>query len=298
MMERVFIPTLSDSDKDCAILSGIAQRIHRLKSCHIIFDFTNCKSLMQNAVAVLGGLAKLAEKFDNRVEFGWDTLTMKARQTLERSGFMAFFGQPTGTGTKTMIPFRHDPPGVLAEDDIVHYLLESWIGVGRVHLSDPLRDAIVGKMFEIYVNAFDHSHSPVGVFTAGQYYPKKKVLKLSTVDFGVGIPDNVRARGLKDREKSGAETMKWAFKRGNSTRPGRNNLARGLGLDLLREFVKINKGELKIFSHDGQAVVNQLQSFTTRPVEDIFPGTLVNITFSCDKLFYRLTSEATQQPLF
>lgn len=295
-MQLVHIPTLTDSDRDCEILFGIARRIRAMEGEDIVFDFSNCTSMMQNTVAVLGGLSKLAEHFSNEVEFAWATLVPKVRRTLETSGLMTFLGQETVTQSRTAVPFRHDQ--TLVEDNLVHYLYDSWIGAGRVRLSDPLKDAIIGKVLEIYVNAFDHSHSPVGVFTAGHYYPRKKVLKLSTVDFGVGIPDNVRALGFKDWKKSGAETMQWAFTRGNSTRPERKNLARGLGLDLLREFVRINKGELKIFSHDGQAVISQLENFRSRAPQDVFPGTLVNITFSCDKIFYRLASERPDRPLF
>jgi hypothetical protein len=295
-MQLINIPTLTDSDSDCEILFGIARRVRSLKGKDVVFDFSNCMSIMQNTVAVLGGLTKLAQHFGNDVEFAWATLVPKVREALEISGLMTFLGQETTTMSRTAVPFRHNES--LVEDDLVHYLYNSWIGAGRVLLSDPLKDAIIGKVLEIYVNAFDHSHSPVGVFTAGQYYRPKKVLKLSTVDFGVGIPDNVRALGFKDWKKSGAETMRWAFTRGNSTRPERKNLARGLGLDLLREFVKINKGELKIFSHDGQAVIDQLENFRSRDPKQVFPGTLVNITFSCDKIFYRLASEKPDRPLF
>jgi signal transduction histidine kinase len=155
---------------------------------------------------------------------------------------------------------------------------------------------LVGKACEIYVNAFDHSHSPVGVFTSGQHYPRRKQLKLCVVDFGVGIPDTVRSY-LKEPEKTGAESMQWAFQKGNSSKKRQGpNIARGLGLDLLREFVKANCGTLEIFSHDGEALINRLQSFTSRSAG--FPGTLVNITFSCDESFYRLASEATGKPLF
>ena len=174
-------------------------------------------------------------------------------------------------------------------------------------MSDGLRSAIVGKACEIYVNAFDHGHSPVGVFTSGQHYPRRKQLKLCVADFGIGIPDNVRGY-LKDSTKTGAETMQWAFQRGNTTKlrvgstpeaaPSKPEMivARGLGLDLLREFVALNNGRLEIFSHDGEAVVDRTQSFTSRST--IFPGTLVNITFSCDESFYLLASEASGKPLF
>ena len=37
------------------------------------------------------------------------------------------------------------------------------------------------------MNAFDHGHSPVGVFTSGQHYPKRKQLKLCRPDANQSI---------------------------------------------------------------------------------------------------------------
>jgi hypothetical protein len=247
---------------------------------------------MQNAVSVLGGLAKVAERHGSKMHFAWDTLSPEVKRELARNGMMEFFGQPALKASKAAVPFRHDE--VLGEDDLVNYLYNSWIGKGRVNLSEALKSAIVGKACEIYVNAFDHGHSPVGVFTSGQYYAKRKLLKLCVADFGIGIPDNVRAH-LNDPKKTGAESMQWAFQRGNSTKKT-EGIARGLGLDILRDFVKINSGTLEIFSHDGQAIINKVQSFTSR--SRIFPGTLVNITFSCDESFYRFVSETSGTQLF
>ncbi len=95
---------------------------------------------------------------------------------------------------------------------------------------------------------------------------------------------------------TGAEAMQWAFQKGNSTLGKPEGIARGLGLDLLRDFVKVNNGTLQIFSHDGEAMITDTQNFTSRT--SIFPGTLANITFSCDESFYRFASEASGKPLF
>ena len=291
-MELVHIPTLTDSRADFEILFGIARRVHGFYEKDIVLDFSNCTFLMQNAISVIGGLAKLAENHGNELEFAWSTVRPTVARNLARNGLMEFLGKPALKVSRTAVPFRHDAG--LVEDELVSYLYDSWIGKGRVHLSEALKGAIVGKACEIYVNAFDHGHSPVGVFTSGQHYPKRNLLKLCVVDFGVGIPDNVRGH-LKDPKKSGAESMEWAFRRGNSTKKT-EGIARGLGLDILREFVKINNGILEVYSHDGQAIVDDSQNFTSRSA--IFPGTLVNITFSCDESFYRLASETTGKPLF
>jgi hypothetical protein len=291
-MELVHIPTLTDSRDDFEILFGIARRVSVFYEKDIILDFSNCESLMQNAVSVIGGLVKLAENHGNQIDIAWPTVRKSVARDLARNGLMQFLGKPAAKIRTTAVPFRHDIR--LVEDDLVSYLYDSWIGTGRVNLSDALKGAIVGKACEIYINAFDHGHSPVGVFTSGEHYSAKKLLKLCVVDFGIGIPDNVRGH-LKDPKKSGAESMQWAFKKGNSTKKN-ERIARGLGLDILREFVKVNNGIMEIYSHDGQAIIDRAENFSSRAA--IFPGTLVNITVSCDESFYRFASEATGKPLF
>jgi hypothetical protein len=89
--------------------------------------------------------------------------------------------------------------------------------------------------------------------------------------------------------------LKWAFQPGTTTNP--NGVGRGLGLDLLKEFVKINKGRFEVFSHDGYVLIDETQeAYWNR--QTFFEGTLVNITLRCDESYYRLASEAVDEPLF
>lgn len=63
------------------------------------------------------------------------------------------------------------------------------------------------------------------------------------------------------------------------------------------DFVKINKGRLEIFSHEGYALISETQeAFMNR--DSFFEGTLVNITLQCDESFYRLSSEVIDEPIF
>jgi signal transduction histidine kinase len=183
---------------------------------------------------------------------------------------------------------------VADEDGIIRYLYQNWIGGGHVHLSALLTDHIVAKTWEIYANAFDHANSPVGIFSCGQYYPHSHLLKLTVVDFGVGIPNRVRKH--LGRRMNAAEALQWAFERGNSTKADEEGIARGMGLDLLREFVRLNQGKLEVFSYDGYARIDRMQNFGAR--HPSFLGTVVNITFSCDESYYRLASEPVNAPLF
>jgi hypothetical protein len=151
-------------------------------------------------------------------------------------------------------------------------------------------------MAEIYLNAFDHGQSPIGVFSCGQHFPKNHELNLTIVDFGVGIPSNVRlfkAGSIEPEELSAAKCMEWAFQRGTSTKPG----GRGIGLDLIQDFVRLNKGRLEMFSHEGYVVIEDGKiSFAER--KSFFEGTLVNISLRCDESYYCLASELNNEPLF
>jgi len=264
----------------------------------IEFDFTGCRFLKQNAVAFLGGLARLAEYRGSSVGFDWDTLEEAVAANLAQNGFMEAFGGPRSSWPGNSIPFRHD----LDQDphDFADYLTRLWLGRGWVNVSPSLANRIVGNMAEIYLNAFEHGQSQVGVFVCGQHFPKNKRLNLTIVDFGVGIPSNVRlfkSQEFRPQQLTASKCMEWAFQDGTSTKQGASDEPRGLGLDLLQNFVKINRGWLEMFSHEGYVKIADGQiSFAERA--KFFEGTLVNISLKCDESYYCLASEIDHEPLF
>ena len=165
-------------------------------------------------------------------------------------------------------------------NDIMDYLTYNWIGKGWVQVSPRLRDAIVGRMWEIYNNAFEHSGTQIGVFSCGQYFKGYSDLVLSVVDFGQGIPANVRGffrqhAGEDQVSKlSGASCLKWAFQAGNTTKIGE---PAGSGLDLLKDFIRVNQGKLEVYSNDGYALINkERERYENRGLS--FEGTLFHIT--------------------
>jgi hypothetical protein len=114
------------------------------------------------------------------------------------------------------------------------------------------------------------------------------------VDFGVGIPETVRAY-LRRPALSAADAINWALQRGTTTKPG--SISRGVGLDLLKSFVATNDGRLEIFSGGGYAVISRYadHQMDRGPA---FEGTLVNISLRCDERYYYLGSELNEDPLF
>jgi hypothetical protein len=288
-----YVSTLNDTSWDANSMFDMWRRLGTGGQT-IEFDFSGCRFLRQNAVAFLGGLARLIQHRDGQVVFRWNTLTSAVHMNLAQNGFMGAFGGPLGPWPGNSIPFHEDCQQ--NGHGFVDYLTRLWLGRGWVNVSAGLRDAIVGHMAEVYLNAFDHGQSPIGVFTCGQHFPKNHELNLTIVDFGVGIPSNVRlfkANDFAPEELQAAKCMDWAFQKGTSTNPG----GRGIGLDLLQEFVRLNHGRLEMFSHEGYvSITDGKMSFAKR--NTFFEGTLVNISLRCDESYYCLASELGNEPPF
>jgi hypothetical protein len=257
----------------------------------IQLDFTGCVFLHQHAVAFLGGLVRALQHRGCTVEARLDSIAATVWSNLSRNGFIRTMGlHPAGAGGNTAIPFRQD--AVRDDTSYLRYLREAWLGRGWVNVTDGVADAIANAVWEIYTNAFEHGHSDIGVFSCGQFYPTKKEIALAFIDFGVGIPASVRT--VREAAHLGdGEAIAWALARGNTSKPGN----RGVGLDILRAFVEINRGYMDVVSHRGHVRITEsgaqplLRNYG-------FPGTVFNITFKADERRYAFSSEIDAEGIF
>lgn len=114
-------------------------------------------------------------------------------------------------------------------------------------------------------------------------------------DLGSTIRKNVRTF-LKDKNISGSQTIKWAVEEGNTTKTG--NHPGGLGLSLIREFLKLNEGKIQIVSSNGYWQEKKGIMFAA-DFENAFVGTIVNLEFNLDdKKSYALKTELNPQDIF
>lgn len=283
------VPPINDTPGDFDILFDLWDKANDYNVL-VKFDLSKCDFLRPNAVAFLGGLARLVESRYGSATFDWNSLTAPAvMANLRQNGFAGKFGDPSSPWSGNSIPYRED----LKEDANGYwaYLENDWLGRGWVRVSGRLRDSIVRNMWEIYNNAFEHAGSPFGVFSCGQYFQNKRILLLSIVDFGKGIAANVRGflRSRDDRAEqlTAAGCLRWAFGPGHTTRP---NQIGGNGLDLLKEFIKINHGRLEVYSHEGYALIEANdERFVNR--SGYFEGTIFHITLQCDERYYQFADE-------
>jgi hypothetical protein len=285
----IHIPTLNDRAGDFRRLFEIWSQVSDYHE-DVLFDFSHCGFLRPNAVAFLGGLARLIEFRMGTAIFDWDTLHNNwVKNTLSQNGFAGAFGSSTSGWSGHSIPYREDHNW--DANSIIDYLEQYWLGRGWVHVSPRLRDAIVGHVWEIYNNAFEHSGSEIGVFSCGQHFYRQNELILSVVDFGQGIPAKVRTF-LNSDPRAGqlpaAGCLRWAFQRGNTTKEGEPG---GLGLDLLKEFVRLNQGKLEVYSNEGYAIIDKDgERYENHDIS--FEGTAVHITLFCDERLYHFKDEA------
>jgi len=289
MVQVIKIPTINDTTSDFETLFSIRNQVSDpFQDVH--FEFSTCRFLSPNAVAFLGGLARLLASQEKKVVFDWDTIiNIKVRMNLRQNGFAGTFGYPSASWDGNCVPYREDI--IDDSNQIMDYLTDSWLGKGWVNVSQRLRDAIVGQLWEIYANAFEHAGSKVGVFSCGQHFPAKKELSLAVVDFGQGIVANVRKflnRDPRSGRLTAAGCLRWAFQPGTTTLP--NGMARGLGLDLLKQFVRVNHGRMEVYSNDGYVIVSgQGERFNSLATP--FEGTMFYLTLKCDEALYRFADE-------
>lgn len=277
------IPTLNDDKIDFIKLFRLWQQITTANHSEFIFEFSECRFLRQNAVAFLGGLARLIQSRGGDVSFAWNTLQEDIRANLAQSGFLSAFGNNQGRWQGNSIPYREDVDDSV--ESILNYLDKQWLGRDWVEVSQTIKDEIVCTVLEIYSNAFEHGRSNIGVFTCGQRYPNLNKLKLTAIDFGVGIPANVR-QFYQNSNMLAEEALSWAFKPGTTTR--HSTVPGGTGLDSLKKFVKSKQGKIEIYSHDGYALIDESQElYQSAPT--FFEGTLINITIKCDINYYKFT---------
>ena len=151
------------------------------------------------------------------------------------------------------------------------------------------------SIFEILSNAVIHSKTELGIFSCGQFFPKYHRLDFSIADLGIGIRNNVKQNANLDL--TAEKAIQWALEGNNTTKKG--SIPGGLGLKLLCEFIKMNKGRIQIVSDKGYWELSNNGQIQTQSFLNPFPGTVVNIEINtADTNSYCLSSEISPEDVF
>ena len=240
---------------------------------NLLIDFSKCKFADGNLASALGAiLDKLLAK-----GFTIKLLTppvKQVRKVFSRNHFFRAWEVKTLTEEReNYIDYRKFPSNDSASFKV-------YIDEGLIHKqkfpkhTELAAQHIIESIYEIYANAAMHGQTS-HVYSCGEYKEDSHTLEMTIVDCGITIPINV-SNFLQD-SISDCDAIKWAFKEGNTTK---NNTG-GLGLAILKDFIKMNKGAIQVVSGRGMIEIqgDNVEQFL---LNKGFPGTIVNMKFNFD----------------
>ena len=213
---------------------------------------------------------------------------------LSKNGFLSHYGRskiPDRWGTT--IPYRRFD----VKDDryFADYIENELIHRSEMPSMSPgLLKKFRESIFEIFSNAVLHSGTKLGIFSCGQFFPKRDRLDFSVADLGVGMCQNIKDKvGL---DFSAVEAIDWATRGRNTTKRG--PVPGGLGLKLLGEFIDLNGGCIQIVSDAGYWRREKGKTVTAQ-LSGAFPGTVVTVEINtADTNSYILSSELNAEDIF
>jgi hypothetical protein len=283
--KKVFLEEVQSNQQGFSSLAKLAAALNPYVLDTVDVDFSRCNWFDANMSAPLGVV--LAHAVDNLNTIKLCGMSNGIETILSKNHFLTGFGFPERKDTHgTTIPYRR----FSATDDryFAGYLDKHLRGKDLPIMSDPLSERFKNSILEIFVNAVMHSESKLGVFTSGQFFPKRHRLDFCVADAGIGIRRKIY-KELRLKMNSD-KAIKWALQEGNTTRKG--NVPGGLGLQLIREFIAMNKGRIQIVSDRGYWEFSPQGETLTR-IDIPFPGTVINIDINtADTSAYRLRAES------
>lgn len=263
---------LSDVRHDQAGFEALVQLYAALKEArfvHLELDMSRVDWLDADMCAPLGAVLYRIGHHGNTVQLVY--LQPQVERILSKNGFLSHYGRMPARDTYgTTIPYQRFD----AKDDrfFASYVEAKFVRRTELpRMSAGLVKRFRESVFEIFSNAVIHSQSNLGIFSCGQFFPKRNRLDFSVVDLGIGI----RRNGLDHAglDLPADQAIVWATSERNTTKRG--PIPGGLGLKLLREFITLNEGRLQIVSDAGYWSLEK-GSVQTALLSAPFPGTVVN----------------------
>lgn len=245
-----------------------------------------------NMSAALGAVLDVLSENFNTIKFEY--IRDDVESILSKNDFLTFYGRKRAVDIYgTTIKFQKLKPtdGKFFKSYVIEELLNTHVA-DLPRMSAGVKEKIVEAIYEIFVNAQIHSET-THIYTCGQFFPQKNKIEFTIVDTGIGFKQKVNSRfGWK---LSSAEAIDWAVQDRKTTKIG---IPGGIGLAIMSEFIKINKGKFQIISDDGFYQFDE-NGVTIEQFEGRFPGTIVNLQFKTDDPYnYSLKSEININDIF
>lgn len=259
-------------------LSELFHKINNSDANSLVIDIYPSAFIAANQFAALGCIIDSFAKSGKRIDLGHN-ISAKHLNLIKRNGFGELFSLASIPDiNNTVISYKNFDVEHINEYD-TYLTLELFSRSDLPKMSHSVTDYIRGYLLEIFQNVIDHTSS-TKVYTCGQFFPKTSLLYFSIVDTGETIPYNVNRYHQKHSLSLPVNTLKWALEEGNTTLD--DDVPRGIGLYLIKEFVNLNQGYFYIVSGNETYEINPKYGERYKCMEYIFPGTIVTIAFNLD----------------
>ena len=139
---------------------------------------------------------------------------------------------------------------IKSQDDIFKLVTEI-TKEAPVKMNDKLTAIFTSRIGEMYINSIEHAQTEY-IIGSKYYKYQKNLYCFSCYDTGIGIPQNVISYFFNTHKTiiSQKQALEWAFRSGNSTANKFNTVPRGLGMQLLKNFARLNGGAIRIWSNN------------------------------------------------
>ncbi len=281
---RFHLPEIHRDPASFDALAHLHAQTKELIFDHIEIDMEATLWFEADMCAAFGAILYDLEKRLNTVSL--IHIHPSVEEILSKNGFLSRYGGveiPDQWGT-TISYQRFDKN----DRYIVRYVENEFMHRPEIpKMSPELLKKLSESVSEIFENAIWHSHTRLGIFSCGQFFPTKERLDFTVADLGIGIRQNIK--DFMGLDLSPEKAIVWATEGNTTTRAG--NVPGGLGLKLLGEFIDLNQGSIKIVSDAGYWQRENREIFTV-PLNHQFPGTVVSVEINtADMSAYRLVPD-------
>jgi hypothetical protein len=246
------------------------------KTSNYLLDFSECVWFEGNLCAVFAEIISERRQLGATFDCNINSIPQKIKSTFINNGFLNFLNPKTQPTLKKSTGVPITQFDMKDEDAFQSYIYENFLTEDlSLKMSELAKKKIYRSIFELYSNSVLHSGAK-HVTVCGQYYNYKGKLALTMVEIGNTFKQNVTRYNNAFDGYSGKQCIQWAVESGNTTKPSLK--AGGLGLDLIRTFLKMNEGKLQINSADGYWEEKKGTIFAADCKH--FPGSIVNIEFN------------------
>jgi len=285
---EIRLPSIYSNIQGFNTLVNLAKQVESLQYTSIVIDLSTTAWLDAHMCSPLGAILYRTSRHLNLITF--KNIPISVQTILQKNNFLSFYGHAKrldewGTTIQYQRFERKD-------DRFFGAYIERHFKTKAIpEMSPALRKKFWESIFELFSNAVIHSKTEMGIFTCGQYFPNRKRIDFTIADLGIGIRSNLLAQ--KGLNMSAEDAINWAMEGRNTTKTG--PIPGGLGLKLLREFIRLNNGRIQVVSDSGFWEQNFDGTVYQQSLPFPFPGTMVNIEINtADAHSYILTSEQSQ----